>query len=309
MTRNFKNIWSLNDVAIRTLNRSWSNYASSNDGQGNLTDAWFMEGNFSTTERIIFAQDTTLPLLRGNSLQNIGVFGVGNAEYAWVGGQIASATSVRRITFANDLVASERRGNMTRGADRTTASGNSTSGWIFGGTGSSVVMRITYVNDVTVAPVRSSTRSNIEASRSTGNATDAWVSFGGLTSVDRIIFANDIVALVSKGNMPSIQSYSYASGNSSDGWFAGGFSSNFSRVARITFANDTVAAQVRGGLTVAINQGDASGNSTDMWLGSGINASLTSVSTTQRIIFASDTSVSTSRSTNNTNRSLYGASS
>jgi hypothetical protein len=134
-----------------------------------------------------------------------------------------------------------------------------------------------------------------------GNLTDAW--FGGgsspsiVSTLDRIIFASDTATAVAKGPLSVSRSGTAASGNSTDAWFGGGSDGNVSTVDRIIFASDTATAVEKGPLSLARHSSAASGNSTDAWFGGGIGPTPAdgSVSTVDRIIFASDTATAVAK--------------
>ena len=156
----------------------------------NTTYGWYGAGSYrSSVQRIIYATDTATATYRGPLSQSKlilaatgnttnGWFGGGRdgdtgqdlstvdrITYGWFGGGYmpgsGRVSTITRITYATDTVASTNRGNFNDGMSDSATSGDSTYGW-FGGAyvpgpfpnRLSRVQRITYANDTGTASIR-----------------------------------------------------------------------------------------------------------------------------------------------------------
>ena len=244
----------------------------------NANYGWFAGGAatngapvYSTVDRIDFANDNNITILRGQLIQaRGGVSATGNANYGWFGGgyvSVPTTTSViERIDFANDSPAvASPRGPLNATRNYSAATSNANYGWWAGGsagiTGFSTVDRIDFANDSPTAASPRGLLSGIRTSLSaTGNANYGWwgggLVPGGVSTVDRIDFANDSPTAASpRGSLSVARYYVSAAGSANYGWFGGGTQgapATYSTVDRIDWANDSpTAASPRGPLSLA----------------------------------------------------------
>ena len=308
---------------------------------------WFGGGiyqfpGFSTTylssiERIDFSNDLAQASTRGSFLQNITVMGAtGNSNYGWFGGGLVytnntapspsnRVSKVDRIDFSNDSYTASPRGPLSLARSSLAATGNSNYGWFGGGfvfpSSASTVDRIDFSNDSATASPRGplSLARNLPAA--TGNSNYGW--FGGgyaptpavVSTVDRIDFSNDLATASPRGPLSAARYGSAATGNSNYGWFGGGafvFPSPYtSTVDRIDFSNDSSMASPRGPLSLARNSPAATGNSNYGWFGGGRNtpSPIITVTSTDRINFANDSSTASPRGPLSAGRYRYTATS
>lgn len=248
---------------------------------GNTTDGWVIGGAidgspssifFSTVDRIIFANDTTLAQLRNSTPGAVADSGVvQNSISCWffsgANGQTVN-NNVYRMDFFSDTLLSPRRSleNIMVSASGT---GNSTDGWFCGGEifttqffASTSIYRINYATDDIVLPERGSLSIAQFGGSASGNQTDGWV-FGGsvqntnfefTSNVQRVIFANDTILAGLRGPLPRYIFLNSSTSNTTDAWVYGLINSETTSLSgpvlsnhfRVTFANDTATAQVRG---------------------------------------------------------------
>jgi hypothetical protein len=173
-----------------------------------------------------------------------------------------------------------------------------TAGWVSGGNPAvrSTVNRITFATDTATASIRGPLSTGTGSAAGTGNTTDGWVGGnvnGPASTVNRITYATDTSTASVRGPLSAARFYLAAAGNTTDGWFGGGVPSPGtvgSTVDRITFATDTATASVRGPLSISTARFSAAGISTDGWFGGGrVPGSPPTISTVQRITYATDT--------------------
>jgi hypothetical protein len=184
---------------------------------GNSNFGWLAGGIFSglglisSVERIDFANDAVLPLLRSTLTAGRGYGGsASNLNYGWFGGGQPTPSLisiVERIDFSNDNLISVIRGPLTAGRSQIASASNLNYGWFGGG----------------AQPTR-------------------------LSTVDRIDFSNDSPTSASPRGPLSLARFGFsAASNANYGWFAGGFATGLvSLVDRIDFANDSAIASTRG---------------------------------------------------------------
>jgi len=145
--------------------------------------------------------------------------------------------------------------------------------------------------------------------------TAAWFGGGYLgggffsSTVDRITFATDTDTASARGPLSAARKGLAAAGNTTDAWFGGGAPSSTSTVQRITFATDTATAAVRGPLSSGTSYLAAAGNTTDGWFGGGRPAAspFSTLSTVDRITFATDTDTASVRGLLSVARSNFAA--
>ena len=240
------------------------------------------------------------------------------ATAGWYGGGVtnfvptpSNKSLVNRLTFATDTSTASIRGPLTDGGYQLAATGTITYGWFGGGyvfpaTRYSTVSRITYTTDTATASSRGPlTAAKYGVSASTDSSTYGWFAGGSLpgatSTIDRITFATDTATATARGPLGTALFGQGATGTSSYGWFMGGFSPSagyVTTIQRIDYANDSATASIRGNLLTGLYRsvGAVTDGSTYGWLGAGRAASPTnSVSTVQRITYATDTGTTSTR--------------
>jgi len=320
-----------NDLAAGLSRGPRSSIMNGAAGLSNSNYGWFAGGYgtppiviTSFVERIDFSNDTSIMSIRGalratlsNSSGASGIAGYpqilgavsGAANitvngFGWVGGGKLTAgtvfSTVDRIDFSNDLVASPARSPLTSGRYRGAAASNSNYGWFAAGTNSpggaaSTVDRINFAND-SVSPVQ---RGPLTAARgyisATGNASYGWFVGGNpgptYTIVERIDYSNDNALASSRGVLSLARYMSGTTSNSIFGWIGGGsVPSTVSTVDRIEFSNDGIVALARGPLTIAKWILTGNGNLNYGWF-SGGNAN----SVIDRIDYSNDSATAAAR--------------
>ena len=300
-------IYSLNDAHYKMVAGNWAGTFS----HGN---AWFGGGYLTTTERLIFASDTSTAVIRGPFAVKKYYGGAhGNITDGWyhTGGNPSNYTltcRIDRIIFASDISTAVAKGPLSKSRHNTAAHGNTTDAWFAAGSpgpGSvSTIDRIIFATDSSTALAKGPLSSAVYNPGAHGNTTDGWFS-GGIgapgppkSTVQRVIFASDTSTAVVKGPLSDGLSYLAAHGNTTDGWYGCGFNSSSahtSRIDRIIFASDTSTAVTKGPLSVARYGAGAGGNTTDGWyaggyVGPGPTPAGIKFSSFDRVIFASDTS-------------------
>ena len=229
------------------------------------------------------------------------------ANYGWFGGGVnitapTIKSSVDRIDFSNDTIATSPRGPLNLSRAALAATGNSNYGWFGGGTpgAASSVERIDYSNDSAMPSSKGSLSERIN-SAATGNSNYGW--FGGgnglVSSVDRIDFSNDSSRASVRGPLSLSRAALAATGNSNYGWFGGGaIPAATSVVDRIDFANDSSVTSPRSPLSLARYWMGSTGNSNYGWFGGGTIPfpGPLSLSTVDRIDFSNDLSTASVRS-------------
>ena len=293
------------------------------------TAGWWGAGQvISNVQRVTFATDTATASVRGplNSASYFyGLTATGTLTSGWYGGGIApgvgSLSTVQRITYATDTATASVKGPLSLARQYLAASTDGTTyGWFggggTGGTRFSTVDRITYATDTDTASVRgplSIIRVRVSA---TGNSTNGY--FGGgytypspLSTIDRITYATDTDTASVRGPFNTATGFQAASTDGTTyGWFAGGGPSPLSLVQRITYATDTATASLRGSLTSSRYGIAASGDSTYGWFGGGRDPAVSdTVTTIDRITYATDTATASVRGPLNTKTTLSGAAS
>ncbi len=206
-------------VAKGPLSGSRSDFGPGCDND--LTDGWISGGmqgypqvTISSTERIIFASDTSTAVVKGPlSIVRYGLAAHGNTYDGWFGGGNSGAptytqySTVDRIIFASDTSTAVVKGPLSATVLYSTAHGNLTDGWFASGASMpsapphrSTVERVIFASDTSTAVVKGPlVVARVKASGA-GNATDGWFSGGYLfTTIDRVIFASDTSTAVSRG--------------------------------------------------------------------------------------------------------------
>lgn len=257
---------------------------------------------------MIFSTDTATAVSTGGKLSSarFALAASGTSTDGWhAGGRTnpgAEQSTIDRIIFSSDSSNAIAKGPLSATRYSSAGSGNVTDAWFSGGVVSASTVsstdRMIFSSDTATAVAKGPLSSARYYLASSGNSTDTWVSGGspggGFSTVDRIIFSTDTAAAVTKGKLSigrgRLTSFS---DDSSSAWCAGGIdtsSTRSSRTDRIIFATDTATAVAKGRLVIGTTDPGSVSNSTDGWVSGGVTPSPTpSVSTIQRMIFASDT--------------------
>ena len=292
------------------------------------TAGWWGAGQaISNVQRVTFATDTATATLRGpldSSSYFYGLAATGTLTSGWYGGGVqlgvGSISTVQRITYATDTATASIKGPLSLARQYLAATTDGTTyGWYgAGATGAprvSLVDRITYASDTATASVRGPLSLNNAWVAATGNSTDGW--FGGgytypspLSTINRITYASDTDTASVRGPLNlATRMMSASTDGTTYGWFVGGSSSG-SAVQRVTYANDTATASLRGSLTSSRYGIAAAGDSTYGWFGGGRNPAVSdTVTTIDRITYATDTATASVRGPLNTKTTLSGAAS
>ena len=221
----------------------------------------------------------------------------------FIGGRAPYVSTVDRITYATDTATASVRGTTTVATAQTTATGNTTDGWIVVTT---AFNRITYATDTATATSRgaiSFLRANLAAS--TDRTIYGWYVGGRnppyYSIVDRLTYATDTATTSVRGPLATASGYLAASGNTTDGWFGGGYNPSnalLSSIQRITYATDTATASIRGPLSTGLYNPAATGDDSYGWYVGGmasLSAPYNTLSTVQRITYATDTATASVR--------------
>jgi hypothetical protein len=273
------------------------------------TAAWYA---ITTTQRVVFANDTATAGVRGPMVLNAGQAGsVGTLTDGWWGGAPGAgspSSATQRVTYATDTATSTTKGNLSQARFGFAGVSDSTTyGWMAGGyTGGpgylSNVDRITYANDTATA----STKGPLSLARyllgSTSTTSYGWLAGGQASGgssnsrVDRIDYANDTATASVRGPLGAGVEEMRGSGDTTYGWFAGGKGSpsgdKVSTVNRITYATDTATGVTRGPLSAAKYGASQAGDNTAGWVAGGTYPDF---STIERITYATDTATATPR--------------
>ena len=232
------------------------------------------------------------------------------ATAGWIGGGgPTNLTSVvNRITFATDTATASARGPLSSARYSLAGSGTLNDGWMAGGAtsgvGGSRVDRITYTTDTATASVRGPLSITLFSMGATSDSsTYSWIgagfSGGRISTVNRITYATDTATSTARGPLSSARYSLTGTGTSSYGWFMGGSVQPgiVSTVDRITYATDTATASTRGPLSIVVTiSGSVTDSSTYGWNAGGYGGvPASSISTVQRITFATDTDVASVR--------------
>jgi hypothetical protein len=219
----------------------------------------------------------------------------------------SNISTVNRMTFATDTATATSRGPLSLARYGISGAGTLSAGWFAGGYMSpgprSPVDRITYATDTATASVRGPLSQSFFGSSSTSDGTTyGWVG-SSINSciVNRITYATDTDTASVRGPLTIGRYAGTGTGDTSYGWYIGGNNSDYappqlSQVDRITYATDTATASARGPLTTAVAYTASVTDSTYGWVGAGsVGAPTYRISTVQRITFANDTAIPSTR--------------
>ena len=246
------------------------------------------------------------------------------ATAGWFGGGYTPSTvsTVSRITFATDTTTASNRGPLSIARYSLGGAGNLTDGWFGGGyVTSSRVDRITYATDTATTTVRGPLNQAIYSLSATGTSDYGWFTGGYIpttpsasaprSSVSRITYASDSSTASARGPLTLARyGVSDVTDSTTYGWISGGFGTAIvSIIDRIVYATDTVAATARGNLAVPVNAAGSSNTTTYGWFAGGLQSvgpAPANSSYVQRITFATDTAVASTRGPIFTGRSMGG---
>ena len=290
--------------------------------------------NTSIIDRLDYSNDTQAATSLGSIMSPGGVNGystTGNQSFGYFIGGLnpsgsARESTVRRLDYSNDAVATTPKGPLTGATQYSTATGNANYGYTFvgAGTAGTKIDRIEYANDTSTAVTKGSLTSPGYMRSATGSA-DYGYFCGGIptyTKVDRIDYSNDTPTASAKGNLSigtrhmqpfsaqqsGLFSQSYiprmrfidltleaaaiapTPAGPAMGYLAGGMTPSvgtYTQVQRIDFASDTATAVQKGNLASEHAKGGGTGsNSYGYCLG---GATPYPASTVQRSDYANDT--------------------
>lgn len=220
---------------------------------------WWVGGyiapvTITTIDRLEFSNDTAAIGMNTRGPLTVGrasYAAVGNSYFGWIGGGVQAPSTpfvrstVERINFANDGVATTVRGPLTQARLGLSAAGNQLYGWFMGGespANSSTVDRIDFANDSpTIALARNPLTVTRMQTAAVSNSNYAWINGINNSSLDRIDFSNDLITPARRGFMPDTRGWVGTANNSNNGWLAGGISgaTPVSTVSRLDFSNDS----------------------------------------------------------------------
>ena len=280
---------------------------------GNADFGWIAGGmGRSRIERMDYANDTAMTLLKGNtgfnapSTGNGGLSAMGNEFYGWFGGAMdygpaagqGGTSYVNRIDFANDSNGASFRTALNSSAFQSGGGyfGDWSSpnyGWLAGGNttnnyygpGTSYLQRLDFANDAW--PSTMSTRGNLPTPvfRSCGFSAQMNANAEkGTSYIPRMRFVDDVKE--GFGSTPAVPEIPAPPSN---GYFTGG-DGGPTRVQRMDFDNDTATASPKGNLSQQHQRGGGTGNLTHGYTIAGIGNSFV-----DRVTYASDTSTASPR--------------
>ena len=289
---------------------------------GNSTDAYFGGGRAvpavtSDFVKIQYSTSTYSPVpnlnlssarylgassgARSNGLSNfapnpIGVRyrdGVGtspNTGYFSGGTPSSAVSTVDKIDFSTDRFGLVPGANLTTARGGHAATGNSTHGYLAGGSpGTLPTEKINYFTDTTANAATSANLGvNISLLGATGN-TDAGYFAGGLPAtaqMRKITYVNDNVALSPGANLSVSRYYVAATGNSDEGYFAGGQPGAKTTVDKISYSTDTRVPAPSALLVTGRYAHAATGNSTHGYFVGGANQQNDELSTMEKIDYS-----------------------
>ena len=233
---------------------------------------------------------------------------------------------IDRIDYSNDTATASVRGPLNSGRIQHTFVGNSSFGYIAGGTvppGSpgpvvSLVERIDYSNDTaTASPKGPLSLVRFRLLGAVGYDSFGYIAGGTapsasptlVSTIDRIDYSNDTATASPKGPLSAGRNSgqgSLATGNASYGYFGGGGNpAAVSTVDRIDYSNDTATASPKGPLSVARGSLAATGNSSFGYFGGGFTPG--QKSTVDRIDYSNDTATASPKGPLSLARFIFGA--
>ena len=216
-------------------------------------------------------------------------------------GYPGTGSRIERIDYSNDTATTSQRGYLNNGGRnivRHGATGNTTHGYTFGGSGYTNISKVDYANDTAAAPTTAYLATPADYCSSIGNNDYAYTGgrpWSNYYTTGRFDYSNDTTnetILSPSGFGPSPTSYGYgATGNQNYGYFVGGSSSTY--VRRIDYSNDTAQVSMRGPLTSNAPYCCATGNADYGWVL--VGPSWSNQSGINRIDFANDSATASPR--------------
>ena len=176
-----------------------------------------------------------------------------------------------------------------------------TAGWFSGGRPgpTSTVQRIVFATDTATGTVRGPLSVSTIDGAGTATFTYGWVAGGYSTAVSRITYATDTATASSRGTLEATRYACAGTGSDSYGYFAGGqlapgpYQTNTSRV---DYSNDTATATATGTFPLGFNNAAATTDITTYgWFGGGRLPGFVSISTVNRITYATDSGSTSTR--------------
>ena len=238
---------------------------------------------------------------RSNGLSNftpnpIGVRyrdGVGttpNTGYFSGGAPSSAVSTIDKIDFSTDRSGLVPGLNLTTARGGHAATGNSTHGYLAGGTpGTLPTEKINYFTDtIANAATTANLGVNISYLGATGN-TDAGYFAGGLPTtaqMRKITYVDDTHATVPGANLSVSRYYVAATGNSDEGYFAGGQPGAKTTVDKISYSTDTRVPAPSALLVTGRYAHAATGNSTHGYFVGGANSQNDRLSTMEKIDYS-----------------------
>lgn len=263
--------------------------------------------NISSTEKITFSTETISsatpsPLIGGLRGCNIGD---SNKGY-YTGGETASVHStIDRIYYTTDTTVTIPA-VLLLGVSGTqyghTCTGSSSNGYIGGGYQGPgfEVQKINYTTESVAAlpspGYLSDSRRNFAA---VGNLTAGYFCGGslpagqGLSSIDKLTYSTE--TRTTPTNMSIGRGANASSGNSTFGYFGTGASPTYpggyhSLMDKLAYSSDTVAASPTASLNIPIRDSNGVGNSDNGYFAGGLRVGGITVSSINKLIYATDTS-------------------
>ena len=297
---------------------------------------------YSIIDRLDYANDTAAAVARGYDVvksrgqsaegnQSFGYFAMGY-ETPGTGGD-GNRSTVRRLDYSNDNVATTPKGPLNAATVYGAASSNNDFGYFGGGYpggGRSQVDRIDYSNDTATASPKGPLATARMTMAGTGNSSFGYFCGGEpgyISRVERIDYGNDTATASPKGNL-AIQTRTAHSVSAQEsglpapllvipatrteagvtpvpnfGYVIGGSWPIVSTVDRIDYANDTPTAAVRGSLEITRSAHQSTSNPTHAYAAAGY-PSRTSVS---RIEFSNDTATAVAKGPLTAHHNYFGA--
>ena len=230
-------------------------------GVASLSYGYFGAGkhpgtNTTTVERIDFANDTLISVVRGPLATSTGnAAATGTKDYGYFGGGVEPGTpitTVQRIDYVNDTATAVEKGPLTQGRALLGATGNTNHGYWMGGWGTpspspakrSTVDRIDYSSDTTATVAKGSLTAVKYGVGSTGNENFGYCAGGHpgpYSTVERVDYSNDTATALAKGPLAAAMRYMSVTGNSSHGYWCEGHPGPISTINRIDYDNDTAS--------------------------------------------------------------------
>jgi len=305
-------------IAISTTEVLLNNRGSQNTVSGFGIKGYFAGGGTGAdvgqvvTDKIIYATDTTAAVTTANiSVARELATGISDSSTkGFISGGYAAGTGMSavadKITFSTDVRLAVTTANLT--GQRYGPAGISelvTKGYYIGGitNGTPIITsdKTTFSTEVNAAqttanvPVANGASTGIQGGATkgyiTGGTTGAYVA-----TTNVITFSSDITAAATATNLTAIRGYATGVSNGQTaGYVSGGSSSTYMLVTdKLTFSSDVFAAMTTANLSIARNGvAGVSEGSTKGYCAGGSTSAGSMTATTDKIIYATDTSAAT----------------